>query len=158
MISEKKGAKHNSISHGVFANILLSGNPFGEERDHYLALISILRSSLRPVNGLEEILVEKLAFLFLRLTRLYKADVKVAPRMFARAFELLGTGQPSIQAKWISPDDQAIVVQHDPSSDSLMRYEANLERQISKTLDLIDASQRLRGGNPTPALPAAEQE
>ncbi len=158
MLSEKKGAKHNSIKHGIFANILLSGNPFGEERDHFLALISMVRSSIRPVNGLEETLVEKVAVLLFRLARLYKADLRMAPRMFARVVDDLASDQPSVEAKWISHQDQVLVVGKNPSIDSIIRYEANLERQIGRTLDRIESCRRMRGGNSTPALPAAEPE
>ena len=153
---EKKGAKHNAVKHGIFANILLDGKHFGEERKHYIELISMLRSSIRPQNGLEETLVEKLAFLFLRLARFYRADMRVAPRIFERVAELLGPGQPSVKVKWVSREDQLVVVQRDPTSDTMTRYESNLERQIARTFEQIEVSQRLRGGNLTPALTASE--
>jgi len=144
MVNNKKGARHNSIRHGIFANILLSGETFGEEQDYLLALISMLRSSIQPADGLETTLVEKLAFLFLRLIRLYRADAKVAPKLFRRVSELLGPGQPSIKTRWVSPDDQIVVMQRDPTSESLTRYEANLERQIGRTFDQLETLQRMR--------------
>jgi hypothetical protein len=158
MTSKKKDRKYNSIRHGVFAQILLSGNHFGEERENYVALISMLRSSIQPENGFEDSLVEKLAFLFLRLIRVYRADIKIAPKMFKRVSELLGRGQPSIKMKWISPEDQVVVMQRDPSSESLMRYESNLERQIGRTMDELERFRRMRRDRVVPELPTAEAE
>jgi hypothetical protein len=147
-----------SIRHGVVAQILLSGNHFGEERENYVALISMFRSSIQPENGFEDTLVEKLAFLFLRLTRVYRADIKIAPKIFERVSELLGPGQPSIKMKWISPEDQVVVMQRDPSSESLTRYESNLERQIGRTLDELEWFRRMRRDRVVTELPTAEPD
>ena len=76
----------------------------------------MLYDSIRPVGGLEETLVDKLAVLFFRLLRLYIADMKIAPKLFRRVAEILGPGQPAVKTKWTSPDDQVIVVQRDPTT------------------------------------------
>jgi hypothetical protein len=148
----------NSATHGVFARILLKDNPFGEDRDDFVALRSMLCESIHPVGGLEEALVDKLAVLFFRLARLYRADMKIAPRLFNRVAEILGPGQPSIKAKWISPVDQVIVMQRDPTSDSLTRYEASLEKQIGRTLNQIESCQRMRREQFTLASSAVTSE
>ncbi len=78
----KLRAKYNRIQNGIFARIVLKGEPFRESKKDYAALLVSLRDAIQPIGGLEELLVEKLAFLALRLSRLYKADAKVAPLLF----------------------------------------------------------------------------
>jgi hypothetical protein len=158
MTSTKRDARYNSVKHGVFAKILLSGDHFGNERENYVALNSALRLSIRPIDGLEELLVEKLALLYVRLTRLYKADLKIAPKMFDRVSQLLGPGQPSIKAKWISTEDQVLVVQRDPTSESITRYESNLERQIARSLDELRSWREMRRDQVRPSLPMSESK
>ena len=155
---KKREPKHNAVSHGIFATVLLSGDHFGESREHYFSLISMLRSSIQPENGFEEALVEKLAFLFLRLIRLYKADINIAPKMFERVAEFFGPDQPSIKMKWVSREDQVVVVQRDPSSETLMRYESNLERQIGRTMDELERFRRMRRDRVVPALPTLDAD
>jgi hypothetical protein len=156
-----KGNKNfncNSAKHGIFARILMKGNPFGEDQDDFVALRSTLFDSIRPVGGLEKTLVAKLAVLFFRLLRLYKADMTIAPKLFKRVAEILGPGQPAVKAKWTSPYDQVIVVQRDPTSDSIMRYEGSLEKHIGQTLNQIAECQRMRREHPTPASSIATAE
>jgi hypothetical protein len=155
-MKNKNSSNQNALKHGIFAQVLLKSDAFGEDREEFIRLGSILQKSIRPVGGFEEMLVEKLAVLLFRLLRLYRADLKIAPKMFKRVAEFLGPGQPSVKATWVSREDQVVFMQRDPSSESLMRYEANLERQIARTFGQIEASQQLRGGNSTPALLASE--
>jgi hypothetical protein len=153
-----KSHNRNAATHGIFARILLKDDPFGEDQDDFVKLRSMLCGSIRPVGGLEETLVDVLAVLFFRLIRLYRADMKIAPRLFKRIAELLGPGQPAIKARWTSPDDQVIVVQRDPTSDSLMRYETSLEKQIARTLGQIESCQRMRREQPALASSASTSE
>jgi hypothetical protein len=148
----------NALKHGVFAQIVLKDNPFGEDQQDFLTLRSMLCESLRPVGGLEETLTEILAVLFFRLIRLYRADLKIAPRLFKRITELLGPGQPAVKARWTSPEDQVIVVQREPTSDSFMRYEASLQKQIARTLSQIEGCQRTRREAFTLTSPASTSE
>jgi uncharacterized tellurite resistance protein B-like protein len=137
MKNQKISSKHNAIKHGVFADILISGRAFGEEATDYQRFVSMLRESLRPTSGLGETLVEKLAALLLRLSRVYKADAEMAPKMFARVIETLSTKHSVANPVWVSPEDQVMVVRKEPTPDLILRYEANLERQIARTLDQI---------------------
>lgn len=146
MKNAKKHSKHNAIRHGIFAEILLSGGAFGEEADDYLRFVSILRDSLRPTNGFEETLVEKLAVLFLRLSRVYKADAEMAPKMLARVNESLKKGHSATDTVWISREDEVLVVRKEPTPDLILRYETNLERQIGRTLEQIARLREMRGG------------
>lgn len=156
-MKNKKDFNSNATKHGIFAQIVLKNNPFGEDREHFSKLLSMLRESIRPMGSLEEALVEKLAVQYYRLLRVYRADLKTAPKMFARVTENLAPAR-SVEAKWISPKDQVVIVRQSPSIDTLVRYETNLERQIGRTLAQIDVFQQMRPRNFTPALPSADLE
>ena len=157
-MDRKRRSNHNALTHGIFAQIFLKGNPLGEDRKDFFSLVSMLRSSIRPVSTIEEAFVEKLGVLFFRLARLYRADLDMAPRIFARVVEDLASGKPPVEAQWISFRDQVLVVGKNPSTDSIIRYEANLERQIARTLGQIQTLRQMPGIDPTPALRAAEEE
>ena len=51
----------------------------GESENDYKELVVSFREALQPVGGFEEFFVQKLAFLALRLSRVYKVDVRIAP-------------------------------------------------------------------------------
>ena len=154
-MSRKKPSKYNATKHNIFTEILLSGDAFPESRQELLDLTSVVQESIRPQTALENALAGKLAALLFRLTRVYKVDERIAPKLFARVSKLLGRGQPEIRAKWVSPKDQIVVVRRDPTSESIMRYETNLERQIVRTLSQIETLRRMRRDTCTPALPPA---
>jgi hypothetical protein len=79
MTNERRKSKYNAVKHGIFAGILLGGGTFRETEEDFHRLVSAVTGSLQPSNALEEILVEKLAVLFLRLCRVYKIDFELAP-------------------------------------------------------------------------------
>ena len=157
-MSRKNPSKYNAIKHDIFTKILLSGDAFRDKRDQLLRLISVVQDSIRPQTDLEDALAGKLGVLLFRLTRVYEADARIAPKLFARVSKLLGPGQPAIQAKWVSKEDQIIVTQRDPTSESITRYETNLERQIARTLSQIETLRRMRSDSCTPALPPVRSE
>ena len=132
MTKGKTESKHNAITHGIFAGIVLSA----PEADDYKRLLEGAEEAIRPANGLERVLVEKLAMLLLRLKRVYKADLETAPAMFERVkgdldqgFKLNLEGSPA-----------ARIV----TADTVMRYETSIERQIGRTLSLIQQLRQLR--------------
>ena len=49
----------------------------------------------------------------------------------------------------MNKEDEVVVVIKDPAPDSFMRYENNLERQIGRTFDQLDALRRVRLVEPT---------
>jgi hypothetical protein len=141
----KSRSSHNALRHGIFANTLLRGGTLGDNAGDFEGLVSVCREAIRPANGLEEILVEKLAVLLFRLTRTYKFDAKIAPKLFARVAETLNRGHFAAQAKWISREDQALVPSKDPTPDLIIRYETSIERQIVRTLEQIEKVRNMRG-------------
>ena len=155
-MAKKETSKNNAVKHGIFARILLDDHAFHEKREDICALISVVRESIRPSTAFEDMHVEKMAFQLWRLMRTYKADAKIAPKLFARISDFLEPGQPSTEAKWVARKDQVIVTQRDPTSDSLMRYETHLERQICRTLDQLESLRRMRRDLVTSAPPLAQ--
>lgn len=157
-MGRKKISQYNAIKHNIFTEILLSGDAFPESRKELLDLTSVVQDSIRPQTALEDALAGKLAVLLFRLTRVYEADARIAPKLFTRVSKLLGPGQPAVQAKWVSARDQVVVVRRDPTSESITRYETSLERQFARTLSQIETLRRMRSDNCRPALPPARSE
>lgn len=140
----KRCTSHNSISHGIFAKILLKGPAFAEATEDLEKLISVIAESIKPFDDLEQALVEKLAVLLLRLTRVYRADQAIAPSLFARVKDGLDQGQPPPELHLIDREAQIFIDRKDPSFEVLMRYETAIERQIARTLDQIQKLRLLR--------------
>ena len=139
MANGKRGAQHNATTHGIFAGIFLSGAGLAEAEEFH-KLLSAAREAIRPANGLEEILTEKLAMLFLRLGRLYRADLKISAKLFARVTDSLNTTSAFDE----SIQEQIVRTQRDPTVDSIIRYEASLERQIHRTICQVQELRRMR--------------
>jgi hypothetical protein len=153
----KRGSKHNAITHGIFAKILLTGPGFEDERDDFLKICSDVTNSIRPTNGLERILVEKLAVLFLRLRRVYKEDQAIAHKLFDRVKEILKAGPPPPDLHFISRVDEIITVRQDPPLDLPMRYEANIGREICRTFDQLERLRWLHGADAKPTSQTLEE-
>jgi hypothetical protein len=65
---KKQGGMYNATTHGIFAQIILRGGSLGESEEAYRVLLSGLRKAIKPVDQFENVQVEKLAFLYLRLS------------------------------------------------------------------------------------------
>lgn len=90
MKNGNRKSKYNAIKHGILADILLDGDHLRESTEDYRRTLSALQNSMRPVDDYEQLLIEKLAFLIIRLTRVYKADWRLAPRLFEKLEQSLG--------------------------------------------------------------------
>lgn len=143
----KRYTNHNAVSHGILAKILLTGPDFAEAREDLDRLISVIAESIKPVDGLEQALVEKLAVLLLRLTRVYKADQAIVPKLFARVMDGLDPVQPPPELHLIDREAQIFIDRKEPSFEVLMRYETAIERQIGRTLEQIYRSRMLRASD-----------
>lgn len=145
----KERSRYNAVQHGIFANIVLTGAPFRESLEDYTRLLEQLREDVQPVGALEQILVEELAFEFLRLGRYYKADVQVAPRLFERIEKDLKEDSSSI-FDLVDPKKEAMAVRKQLASELLLRYGNNVSKQIFRILDRLERLQRMRKGQPVP--------
>jgi len=141
----KQGAKYNSLGHTIFARVVLK-----EEEADYTNLLVSFRKAFQPVGGLEEFLVEKLAFVALREGRVYKADLNVAPLLFEAIGKTLAEGHSSIITELVNRRDQVVVLRKEPSPELLLRYETGLERQFDRILSQLERLQRMRLGQPVP--------
>ena len=97
---------------------------------------------IRPVGALEEVLVQQLAFEFLRLGRLYKADVQVAPRGFKRVEQDLN------HSVGFDAKGEAMDIRKELASELLLGYGNSVSKQIHRILDRLERLQRMRKGQP----------
>jgi hypothetical protein len=102
------------------------------------------------MSSIEDLLVEKLAVLFLRLFGVYKADLAVAPLMFTRLQAGLRGEESLVVTESIDRESEIAIVRKTPAPEVLMRYETNLERDIDRTLNQLERLQRMRMGQPVP--------
>ncbi len=149
ILKKTAGRQRNAVSHGIFAEILMEGLAFQESQASYQRLLEGLRAGIKPATPLEGVLVEKLAFLYLRLSRLYKADARIAPRIFAGVKRGLVQDEPHVYTEH-KFDKQVVVVRKELSPELLLRYEASLERAIDRTLSQLERLQRMRLGLAVP--------
>jgi hypothetical protein len=146
----KLRAKYNRIHNGIFARIVLTGEPFRESKKDYAALLAALRDDIRPVGALQELLVEKLAFVVLRQSRVYKVDARIAPLFFG-AIEKGLTEKPSPPVTELMDwNNEVAMIRKDSSPELLLRYETSLERQFDRILTQLERLQRIRSGQPVP--------
>lgn len=124
----KKGAQHNAITHGIFAGIFSDS----VEAEEFHKILAAATEVFHPTNGLVEALVQRLAALFLRQRRLYKADLEIAPKLFVR----VGDGLNAKDNVW-GLDLNEKDTNRGPTMDTLIRYETTISREIGRTLTQI---------------------
>lgn len=144
MADRKRGSERNAIKHGVFAGTLLSGPGSVEEAD-IQHLLSGARLAIRPTNPVEEALTEMFAFLILRWKRANKADLEIAPELFARVKDFL---TPTVGDSFLNLNLNlnANIVRNEktPTMDSLIRYQTSIVRQMGRILSLIQQLRQIR--------------
>jgi hypothetical protein len=157
-MKEGNRSRYNAISHGILADILLVGDHMGESSETYRRMLSALQKAMRPVDDYEELLIEKLAFLYIRLTRVYKADWRLAPRVFEKLEESVGAEyNPFVTRGLMDFGGEVIGPRKDPTPELLLRYESNIERQISRTIDQFERWRMIRMNNSKPPAEPEEQ-
>lgn len=114
----KQRASQNSYKHGFFALRLFPNNELiARDGAHYNGILSSLRNHYSPEGDLENLTVERIAVEWLRLAR------------------LLGHEQEVLS--WRKPFEQRSV-------DKIVRYEANINRQLEKAFDRLARLQEAR--------------
>ncbi len=158
MKNGNRKSKYNAIAHGILADILLVGDHLGESGKTYRRMLTALQKSMRPVDDYEELLIEKLAFLYIRLTRVYKADWRLAPRLFEKLEKSLSEGyRPFVTKGLLDLEGEVMGHLKDPTPELLLRYESNIERQISRTIDQLERWRMMRPNNSKPPAELEEQ-
>ena len=142
----KRRTKYNAMRHGIFADIVLTSEPFRESFEDYVKLLRVLRDAIRPADGLEKTLVEQLAFEFLRLSRVYKADVQVTPLVFERITRMLKDGSPLVQTELIEIDKggEVVILQKGLDPELVLRYGNSISKHIDRILDRLEHLQAAR--------------
>ena len=145
MSNGKRTSNHNAVTHGILADILLVDKYLGESRETYRRMLSALQRALRPVDNFEQLQVEKLAFLYIRLTRVYKADWQLVPKLFMRIEQSLDRKETVVLSEPFGGlTTEVIDGGRFATPELLMRYENNIERQINRTIDQIERWRMLR--------------
>jgi hypothetical protein len=134
----KRRTKFNAIQHGVFADLVLTAEPFRESVPAYKKLLNALCTAIRPSNALDQALVEVLAFEFLRLSRIYKADAQIAPRMFEQIHAALVQDNPDEFTECLDEGTEIAFVQKMLDPELLLRYETTVTKHIHRILDRFD--------------------
>ena len=148
----KRRTKCNATQHGIFADNVLTAEPFRESVSNYEKLLCSLCEAIQPSNALEQALVEMLAFDFLRLSRVHKADAQIAPRMFERVHAALVEEKPHVLTERVERGEEIAIVQRALDPELVIRYETHLSREIDRILNRLERLQRTRQGQP-PAAP-----
>jgi hypothetical protein len=134
----KRRSRHNAVRHGIFADMVLTSEPFRESTHDYDRLLEALVGAIKPKNALQQTLVEMLAFEFLRLSRIYKVDAQIAPRMFENVQKSLAENSPSLITEYIDRKREIIVVQKQLDPELLLRYGSVVSKHIHRILDRLE--------------------
>jgi hypothetical protein len=145
--SGRQRSKLNAVKTGIFASIVLAGGKLKESEKSYEKLRTTLQVSILPRDNFEQMLVENLAFQFLRLTRIYKADAEVAPLMFEKMRECVERDSFEIAANSIAKGE-GVSEDRILSPDLLLRYDTTVWRQFDRIMDQLERWRRMNGWSP----------
>ena len=137
-VEGKRRSRHNAIRHGIFADLVLTAEPFRESTQDYERLLEGLTKGLAPDNALDQTLVEALAFEFLRLSRIYKADAQIAPRMFEGVHRALVEDNSHVFTECVDKEREIAFVQKPLDPELLIRYGSHVTKHIHRILDRFD--------------------
>jgi hypothetical protein len=145
LVAMNKG-RFNATRHGIFASALCNSNLLGEAQQNFDAFKKGLTRTFRPTSDFEQLQIEKLSFLYVRLVRLYKSEWEIAPKLFQRVSDILDDSREVIETACVTQGEEVAYLRREPSPELLIRYETNLERQIGRTLDLLLRFKESQGG------------
>jgi hypothetical protein len=126
----KNASKWNALQHGLLAKNLVAlcdGPDGGADLNK---LLTELRTHFQPIGMLEEMLVEKIAVSYFKLSRALRIEKAVLGGF------LLNPGTLSIKSDAISLS---------------LRYGSTIERDLFRALDQLERVQRQRNGETIPA-------
>ncbi len=131
----------------LFAKMVLTAEPFREHKKDLATLLADLRGAIQVHDQFEEILIENLALQLFRLVRLYQTDANVAPRLFQTVREEIESGGEDAVIAGLIKGESASAAKF-PGADLLIRYEANIWRQIDRIMERIQKWRQLRSELP----------
>jgi hypothetical protein len=122
----KNISKRNALKHAIFSKALVLK---GESQAEVNFWVRGLHKYYQPEGALEDILVDKVMALFLRLRRIIRAEIDAGGVTTVNPFDL---------------------GENLTNRELLIRYETMLERNIDRTLAQLKRAQRIRLGHPVP--------
>jgi hypothetical protein len=145
--SGRRRSKLNAVKAGIFASVLLTAPPFHESKKNYEKLKSTLEGSIQPRDSFEQFLLDNLAFQFLRLTRVYKAEAEIMPLMFEKMREVVDR-EPYERAAISIEKGERIPRDRILAPDLILRYDTTIWRQCDRILDQLERWRRIKGWSP----------
>ena len=129
----KSRTKYNATGHGIFAKIVLCGQPFAESVDDYKRLLNELRAAINPADSLQDIQVQELAFEYLRMSRVYKADAVIAQHTFDKLTRQLNGEEDGMTVVPVGRFQQ-LVTRKELDPELIVRYGNSVSKQIHRIL------------------------
>jgi hypothetical protein len=142
----RERSKFNSVTHGFFSAIVLRNQKANESAGDYETILESLRNSIQPYDSLEELLIEALAFEFLRWARIYQVDSQVAPQMFERVAAGLTREETYLVTEAVNKKTDTVLVRRELDPELIMRYGTSVSKQIERILDRLEHLKKLRSG------------
>jgi hypothetical protein len=154
----KRRVSMNAVKHGFFSKWLLVQHSDGKERqDEYDDFYADVRKHFQPIGWLEELWVEKITVWSWRLRRLLRCESGLIARALAgHSYEIhqsrAGDLAEPESASSISPEMDAITdhlfLPDKEELEKLLRYEANINRQLNHAIAELERLQARRNGGP----------
>lgn len=159
----KRAVRHNALKHGLLAKeVVIDSGDGKENRADFETLLCQLDDDLRPEGALERILVDKIASLYWRLARVYRAEAGEIRKGLASAKVLRESPLHMIieREQGVRSEAQkksgrrataaALALPLRPDADKILRYESGVERQFYRALGELERLQRRRLGDSVP--------
>ena len=148
----KEASSQNATKHGIFARII------PDAEDGFPELLDSIREDFQPNGGMESTIVEQVALAYFRLQRLYAYEQQACTLRDSAQHDLealdyeareQGVKLPVIGIISVLAGEAARVATfkgyaESPANARLIRYEAMLNRQIQRNLELLNTIQAAR--------------
>jgi len=143
----KKQNTYNPLKHGIFAKVVLNGGSF-EEAKEYKSIVARLITARQPKDDMDIISVEQLAFAYLRMARVYKADIQLYNLILKRTLETLENRPSGGLEALASLESESTRIRNlsSPDPELLLRYETQIDKQIDRILNRLERRELLRRG------------
>ena len=137
----KAAAAQNAMKHGLHAQDVVCGD---EESGEYQAFAETLYADLAPTDSVEAALVDRIATLTWRLQRMVYTEKSIFNSWHSTSIghDPLRPGQTVCSLRFLRSTSEM---------QALSRYEASLDRALSRAFALLDRRQARRRGEYVPA-------
>ncbi|MBN2226543.1 MAG: hypothetical protein JW763_04190 [candidate division Zixibacteria bacterium] len=150
----KHVSSRNATKHGMYSrDIVIDSSPLKENRRDYEDLIQSLLDELCPVGQLEEYLVVKIANCLWRSARIIRAETANLTKDLESVYDYQcqrgksageeNTKEPDATHARLMEYGHLIIPRGETAAD-ILRYEMRLDRQLTRTYDLLRQHQNAR--------------